>query len=90
MGLHPLACILALFCLHLGCRTLVSSVLASYVYIQQTRKQTSRQAKKQIEGKHAKRQASEICQTGANKHMKHMKGQTTCYQTKGGVLGGQM
>ena len=52
--------------------------------------QASRQVNKQIEGKHAKRQASEICQTGANKHMKHMKGQTTCYQTKGGVLGGQM
>ena len=81
MGLHPYP-----FCLRLGGRTLASSVLAPCVYTQQA----SRQVNKQIEGKHAKRQASEICQTGANKHMKHMKGQTTCYQTKGGVLEGQM
>ena len=45
------------------------------------RKQTNRQAKKQIEGKHAKRQARKRCQTGANKHV---------IKQKGGVLGGQM
>ena len=80
MGLHPCP-----FCLRLG-----GHALALCMYMQQTRKQTSRQAKEQIEGKHAKRQASKRCQTGANKHVKHKKGKQTCYQTKESVLGGQM
>ena len=58
--------------------------------MQQTGKQTNRQAKIQIEGRHAKRQVSKRCQMGENKHVKHKKGQKTCYQTKEGVLGGQM
>ena len=60
------------------------------MYMQQTRKQTNRQAKKQMEGRHVKKQVSKRCQMGANKHVKHMKGQEACYQTKEGVLGGQM
>ena len=62
------------FCLHLGSHALAPSILTLCMYMQQTRKQTSRQAKKQIEGRHTKRHASKRCQTGANNHVKHMKG----------------
>ena len=40
--------------------------------------------KEQIEGKHAKRQANKRCQTGANKHVKHTKGQTNMLSNKKG------
>ena len=50
--LHPCP-----FCLRLEGRTLTTSILAPYVYMQKTRKQTSMQAKEEIEGKHTKGQA---------------------------------
>ena len=46
------------------------------------RSQTSKQAKEEIEGKHAKRQASQRCQMGANKHVKHTKRQKNMLSKK--------
>ena len=84
-------CELASSCLHLcpfcSClrgRTLAPSLFTPCVYIQRQKKQASRQAKKQIEGKHAKRQASKGCQMGASKHVKHMKRQTNMLSNKRG------
>ena len=73
-------------CLRLGGRTLAPSVFAPYVYMQRQKKQASRQAKKQVEGKACQRQDSKRFQTGANEHVKHTKGKHMCYQTKGGCL----
>ena len=50
--LHPCP-----FCLRLEGRALTPSILAPYVYMQKTRKQTSMQAKEETEGKHTKGQA---------------------------------
>ena len=69
MGLCLLACILAIFCLCLGVRTLALSVHAPSMYMQRQRKQASRQAKKQLDGKHAKGQAIKKSQTRAKKHV---------------------
>ena len=54
------------------------------MYVQQARKQASRQAKKRIEGKHAKRQARKRCQTWANKNVKNTKRQRNVLSNKRG------
>ena len=53
------------------------------MYVQQARKQASRQAKKRIEGKHAKRQARKRCQIGA-KNVKNTKRQRNVLSNKRG------
>ena len=46
------------------------------------RKQFSRQAKKQLERENVKGLTNKGSQTGANKHVKHMKGQTSMLSNK--------
>ena len=72
------------FRLRLGGRALAPNVLAPCIYVQQARKQASKQPKKRIEGKHAKRQARKRCQIGANKNVKNMKRQTNMLSNKRG------
>jgi len=48
------------------------------------KEQANRQAKKRIEGKHAKWQARKRCQTRANKHVKHTNRQTNILSNKRG------
>ena len=72
------------FPLRLGGRALAPSVLAPCIYVQQARKQASKQPKKRIEGKNAKRQARKRCQIGANKNVKNMKRQTNMLSNKRG------
>ena len=72
------------FYLCLRGRALTPSTLAPCVYMQQTRKQANKQAKKWIEGKHAKWQARKRCQMGANKHVTRTNKQTNKLSNKKG------
>ena len=67
--LHPCP-----FCLRLGGCALSPSVHAPRVYMQWQRKQASRQAKKQPEGKHAKRQAIKRSRIGQTNMLSNKRG----------------
>ena len=66
------------------CSCLGSHAFASSVYMQWQRKQASRQAKKQLERRHAKGQTNKESQMGTNKHVKHTKGWTNMLSNKRG------
>ena len=67
-GLRLLACILAVLLAPRRSRPCSKCPCSMRIH-EMTKETSNRQAKKQIEGKHAKKQASKRCQTGANKHV---------------------
>ena len=74
----------------LGGHTLAPSIHAPCVYMQGQKKQGSRQARKQMEGKACKRQAGKDAKRRRTNMCSIWRGKQTRYQTKGGVLGGQV